>query len=111
VVLVLAVLGAGGSGALAARNAPTKGAGRMPAAAKRMKAKLAQRPKGANTERPHGAVKRAQRDMRRAMSRREVGLGGSESKRTRERVARGIGDGTPAKHTLKFAWQKRAARR
>lgn len=109
-VLVLAMLGAAGGDALAAR-VPAKGAGRMPAAAARMKVKMAQRAKGANTDRPRSQVKRAQREMSRAMSRREPGLGGSETERTRQRVARGIGDGTPNKHTLKFPWQRRAVRR
>ena len=110
-VLVVALLTMGAGEALAVRGAPAKAAGRMVAAAKRMKVKMAQRPKGANTDRPKSAVARQRRGLLRAMSRRDTGLGGSETERTRQRVARGIGDGSPAKHTLKFPWQKRAARR
>ena len=101
-LLVLAVLGLGAGDALAAgRGAPTKG--RMPVAAKRMAVKLAQRAKGANKERPRNSTKRTQRGLQRAMSRRDTGLDGSESKRAREQVARGIGDGdTRPRHTLKW---------
>ncbi|HUS67174.1 MAG TPA: hypothetical protein VMZ28_21700 [Kofleriaceae bacterium] len=103
-LLVLSVLGLGAGDALAARGTPAKG--RMPVAAKRMAVKLAQRAMGANKERPRNTTKRKQRGLQRALSRRDTGLGGSESKRAREQIARGIGDGdSRPKQTLK--WRRR----
>jgi hypothetical protein len=101
-LLVLAVLGLSAGDALAAgRGGAPKG--RRPAAAKRMATKLAQRAKGPNKERPRNSTKRTQRGLQRAMSRRDVGLGGREAKRAREQVARGFGDGdTRPRHTLKW---------
>jgi hypothetical protein len=102
-LLVLVVLGLGTGDALAARGTPAKG--RLPVAAKRMAVKLAQRAKGANKERPRNQTKRRQRGLQRAMSRRDTGLDGSEAKRAREQVARGIGDGDGRpKHTQ--SWRR-----
>lgn len=101
-MLVLAVIGLGAGEALAAGRVPGKG--RVAPAVKRMATKLAQRAQGAHKERPRNHTQRNRKiGLMRAASRQNQGLDGSESKRTRERVARGIGDGDGRpKHTLKW---------
>lgn len=108
IALVLTLVGIGSGEALAARGAPKgKGGKVVTAAAKRMATKLAQRAQGANKDRPRNHTSKArQRGLQRAVSRRTTGLGGSESKRAREQVARGIGDGDHRSgHTLR--WRRR----
>ena len=113
-LLVVAVIGLGAGQAVAGRGAPIKKAGKVvTATAKRMATKLAQSTKGASKERPRNQTSRNQKiGLLRAASRQNNGLDGSESKRARQLVARGIGDGDgrpkqTLKRSLKVALQKR----
>ncbi len=81
-----AKVGAGGSGAAGAA------AQRMTRAAQvrlnRMKQKMSLRPRGAMIKKTRRQLRLGKRQMMRAMSRREVGLHGSEAERTRAAFAR-----------------------
>jgi hypothetical protein len=97
-LVALAVTGVAGS-------AEAKGGGSMGAAAakvsrgaqirlNRMKTKMALRTRGSQQQKSRRQLRLGKRQLMRAMSRREVGLHGSESARARSAFARdGIGDG------------------
>jgi len=99
ILLALCVLAATG----VARTAEARGGGSMGAAAakmsrgaqirlNRMKTKMALRTRGAMQQKSRRQLRLGKRKMMRAMSRREIGLRGSESERTRLRFARDIDD-------------------
>lgn len=91
-----------------AGSAEAKGGGSMGSAAaakmsrgaqirlNRMKTKMALRTRGIQQQKTRRQLRIGKRKMMRAMSRREVGLGGREAERTRMRFARDIDD--PADH-------------
>ena len=96
-LVALAVTGVAGS-------AEAKGGGAMGAAAakvsrgaqirlNRMKTKMALRTRGTLQQKTRRQLRLGKRKMMRAMSRREVGLGGREAERTRLRFARDVDTG------------------
>jgi hypothetical protein len=89
-----------------ASTAEAKGGGNMAAAAakmsrgaqirvNRMKVKMALRTRGMQQQKTRRQLRLGKRQLMRAMGRREVGLHGSESERTRAAFVRNLGDRGP----------------
>ncbi|HLU67254.1 MAG TPA: hypothetical protein VKZ63_13310 [Kofleriaceae bacterium] len=119
VALTLGLLGLGPAAEarrFRAGDAAQKARRGNPRATKRMEAKLRQRARGPAREKPRRTLSISKRQMRRAMSRREMGLRNGETERARKSFGRDRGARRArrarANAGLRFRWDaRRTARR